>query len=1164
MALLAGIGFCIPSQTVAQVQFPDPKADAVPNVVLVQFADGTSPVGKQSGLTLFDAIADSYGVYAIDPAFAHLYQSGVSCDNMGKLSNIYRVHFSEDTPPELLALVFESDPGVVYAEAEYYYRTTASVGASVPDDPEFAYQTTYMDRLQLKEAWDTVKGEQGEVVVAILDSGTDWRHEDLRANVWTNTDEIPDNGIDDDENGYVDDVHGFDFGNWLPYTPGVMIDLASNSHGTEVASVTSGESNNAKGVAGSSWNTTYMPLAADCGGGLCRTPEAMLYAAANGADIINGSFSTRRYDATSHLAVQCAMEMGTLFVAAAGNDATNNDVMPQGPASFLETLAVGGTQRNRDRIVFNYGSTVDVFVSGIDVATALPNHRYGYSSGTSFSSPLVAGIAALVKTRFPHFSAEQVREQIRYTSESIENANPSGFKGLLGRGRVNAYQAVQASVPSAIRVTGTKRKNPSNNSPSSLVVDVESYFGSGTSQSASVELVNAPSYLEFEAISHRIDFPTGVGADSVTFPFSFLGDPPYRVTDQIEIRVIHNGVTEKINYSFESRSGETLPVVKAVDDIGVLFGYSITSEGNLGYLDQWGNSGGLGILIGGNGTGPLYEAGLIIGTGPDQISSSVFGHKKSYPGGDIQPIHFNRKPGTKMEVSAPDVNGILSTEVTLLDSNAPRPIGVEILEETQFVADDHQSGAFIIVKYTITNPLQVPIENLHVGLYADWILSYYWDGDQPRFDVERKAIYQISEGMERRHGMWIPGIKVLTEDLDTRYGALINYGTYPGTWSEIMWRYLSGEDRLGGPSADSWSHIASVGPIQLEPGAQREVVFALIKGKSEMAFLEQVDRAVDYWNNGGLKAPGNLQIINATDGQLDLYLDNAVIPQKIPAFSSSDYIPIRAGLRELAVSESGDPNSNTPPVISNLEVSSDSSYQVIYSSGKGQVQAMTACCARDQATSADVVTFRVNHNLTGHSALSLRLASNQGFVEDIQIATGTISTYINMPPDEYSLEISKNGTPWLHSEVDLRNLEGEALFFTFVPQAPNPPLIAVFGAKEGEVLFWLNFTEIPIGTSTEQSSLPLEFVLHGNYPNPVNSTMRIHFDLPSSSRVSLEIIDILGKRVREISAGELGAGFGASITVDSQGLSSGAYLYRLMVQSSAGIFTRAGRFIVIR
>ncbi|MXW31568.1 MAG: S8 family serine peptidase [Rhodothermaceae bacterium] len=1158
--LLAGIGLSVSSRTAAQVQFPGPSADVVPNVVLVQFTDGIFPVGKRSGLVLFDAIANTHGVYALVPAFPYLQRTGISCDNAGELSNVYRAHFSEATPPEILALAFESDPGVVYAEAEYYYKTTGSVGTSVPNDPDYNYQTAYMKRLQLEKAWDVVKGEQGEVVVAILDSGTDWRHEDLIANVWTNSDEIPDNGIDDDGNGYIDDVHGYDLENRMPYTPSVTIDLTSNNHGTAVASVASGESNNGKGVAGSSWNAAYMPLGADCGGGgICHIAEGILYAAANGADIINGSFSSRSYSRTNHLAVQCAMEMGTLFVAGAGNNRTNNDAIPSYPASLNETLAVGGTEKNWDRVVFNYGSTVDVFASAIDVATAVPNNQYERISGTSFSSPMVAGIAALVKTRFPRFSAEQVREQLRYTADTIESSNSGGFEGLLGRGRVNAYSAVRAPVPSAIRAVGVERRGSTNDSSPSFVVKVESYFGNGTNQSASVELVDVPSYMGFESTLQRIDFPTGAGVGSVTFPFSIPGDIPYRVTDLIEIRITHGGGVEKLNHRFESRSGETLPVYNVNEDTWLL-GYSITSEGNLGYLDRWGHSAGMGIYIG-TLSKPIDEAGLIIGTSPNQISSSVIGYKGSHV--LTQPVHFNRKPGTKMEVYASDANGIVSTEVTLSDSNAPNPIEVEILEETQFVTDENDpSGGFIIVKYTITNPHKHWIDNLHVGLYIDWLVSLRWNEDQPRFDVERQAIYQISA--EPGVISTASGIKVLSEDFDIRYGALLNYGIYPGlTWNEIIWEYLSGENRLGFPTADNWSSIASVGPVRLGPGAHEEVAFALVSGKDEAAWLKLVDRAVDYWENGVRSYYGNLQIINNTESQLELYLDDAQdVPNRIPARFSSDYISIPVGPARPRV----DNSMNDLSLVSNLEVKGDSSYQIIYRSNadQSQIHSTIVCCARDHAMSEDIVALRVVHTLTGQPDLGFRFISDQGFVYAVQVAEGAASSYIDIRPDIYSLEVSKNGKPWLrNSEIDFTSLGGEVLLITLELSSLGL-LISAYGAKYGRKLYAASiFEEIP-SISTEQPKLPPEFVLHGNYPNPVNSSMRIHFDLPYSARVYLEIVDLLGKCVREVFAGEVGAGFDASISVDSQGLSSGVYLYRLTAQSDVGTFTNSGKFIVIR
>ncbi|MCY4223643.1 MAG: S8 family serine peptidase [Bacteroidetes bacterium] len=1156
-ALMVAIILSMSSQTMAQTRSPVPEVDAIPNVVLVEFNAPIQPAGKRSGLALFDAIASDHDVYAMNPAFPVLHQSGISCDQSEKLSNIYRVYFSKDTHPEVLALAFQSDPNVASAEAEYYYRTSHYSGAqNIPDDPEFAYQSTYMDRLQLKEAWEIVKGEQGDVVIAILDSGTDWRHEDLVENVWTNIDEVPDNGLDDDDNGYVDDVHGYDFGRRLPYTPGVTIDLGSNLHGTAVASVSSGESNNRKGMAGSSWNAIYMPLGADCGGGVCHVAEGILYASANGADIINGSFSSTNYDRTSHLAVQCAMEMGTLFIAAAGNNSTNNDIIPYAPASYSETLSVGGTQKNWDRVVFNYGSTVDVFAPGIDIAVAVPNRQYGTLSGTSFASPLVAGIAALVKTRFPLFSPQQIREQLRYSSDPIENRNPSGFEGLLGQGRVNALTAVLTPVPTAIRMTNVEQSGMVSDASSTLLVEAESYFGEGMNQSALVELVEVPPYVQFGSASQTIDFPTGIGKNSVAFPFRYLGDIPYRVTDQINIRLTHDGGTENLSYRFDSQSGETLPVFR---DDNVSIRYSITSEGNLGYLDQWGNSAGVGMKIGQNSTSLLYEAGLIVGTHPDQLSSSVIGYKREYHGGR-QPIHFHPKPRTQMKINPPDGNGNITTEVTLMDSRSPHPIGVEILEETQLITNHTgSSGGFIIVQYTITNPLPTLIENLHVGLYADWILSRNWDQDLIRYDPERDVIYQISEKEAALRKGESVGIKIRSDDVETRYGAIPNYGIHPDlSWNEVMWEYLSGDHRVGFPTANQWSQIASVGPIELEPGAQQQVAFALVSGLEDEFFM-QVDRAVHYWDQGVSSSTGNLQIINTTNSQLELTLDNADTTFTIASLTSSDYISISDGTEKLVALDSGDP-LNDDSVITNLNVVADSNYQVIYYSQGDQMEAVTACCAQRATVSSDVVNLRINHNLTQLPPLGLRFMSDQGFVENIVIDQGTVSPYMILPIGVYSLELIKDGKPWLQSNLDMRNFGGESLLFTFLDG--TLPTIAPFQSRSGPSLPIIVFDEISVGI--QPSGLPPKFTLHASFPNPAYSTIQIQFDLPYSSQISIEIVDLLGKHVMNISAGKIDAGFGVSIPVNIMGLSSGAYLYRVKAQSDMGITSDTGKFVKIR
>ena len=179
-------------------------------------------------------------------------------------------------------------PGVTYAETHAVpVLANRLMGPDVtvePDDSLFSDQT-YLRHMRLPEAWDIVKGEDGNppVVIAITDLGGDWRHEDLLANVWTNENEIPGNGIDDDNNGFIDDVHGVNTLNRDdtdndPYTPG------GNPHGTHVAGAASAVTDNSAGVAGAAWNAHLMHISGFYPG--------ILYAAANGADIINASWFT--------------------------------------------------------------------------------------------------------------------------------------------------------------------------------------------------------------------------------------------------------------------------------------------------------------------------------------------------------------------------------------------------------------------------------------------------------------------------------------------------------------------------------------------------------------------------------------------------------------------------------------------------------------------------------------------------------------------------------------------------------------------------------------------------------------------------------------------------------------------------------------------------------
>ncbi len=451
--LLALTGFLVAPLALAQEQ---PAYE--PHVVIVQFEPGVV-IGEgaaKTRLEVFDRTAARYGVHTIERVFPfldHVQPTPETARNLAALRRTYYARYSADDDPKDVAKALMDVPGVTYAETHgvpvLANRLIMPDVIVEPGDSLFSDQT-YLRHMRLPEAWDIVKGEDGNppVVIAIVDLGGDWRHEDLLANVWTNANEIPGNGIDDDNNGFIDDVHGVNLFNRDdtdndPYTPG------GNPHGTHVAGAASAVTDNSAGVAGAAWNAQLMHVNSLRAG--------ILYAAANGADIINASFVIPWLDDSFRTEVQVldlATDMGALVVAAAANDGRNIDGFTYYPATHPRVLTVGATERDsRIKAGFsNYGKRVDVFAPGVDIITTVPEGEYTLSvDGTSYASPLVSGVAALVKTRYPDISPDALREQIRLSSENMDAENP-GYAGLLGRGYVNAEAALKTPVLPAIRV----------------------------------------------------------------------------------------------------------------------------------------------------------------------------------------------------------------------------------------------------------------------------------------------------------------------------------------------------------------------------------------------------------------------------------------------------------------------------------------------------------------------------------------------------------------------------------------------------------------------------------------------------------------------------------------------------------------------------------------
>ena len=573
-----------------------------PRVVVVQFEPGTvkGERAAKTGLAAFDRMVARYQVEVIERAFPFLdYVEPTlkTAQNLGALRRTYYVRYRADTDPERVARALSAVRSVVYAEPVMINRVLDFEPQTDPADSLYGDQT-YLRHMRLPEAWDLVKAEDGTppVVIAIVDSGSDWRHEDLLANVWVNEEEIPGNGIDDDENGFVDDLHGVNFANGdkMDHDPKQQ---PGHTHGTLVAGAASAVTDNAIGLAGAAWNAELMHVNTACWdevGLICHGYDGILYAAANGADIINASWRAYPVRQALNLYAQVlnlATDMGALVVAAAGNDNHNQDVRPSYPAAHPRVLSVGATERDsRRRARFSqYGKAVNVFAPGVGIITTLPGDEYDISAnGTSLASSLVSGVAALIKTRFPDISPDALREQLRLSSENMDAENP-GYVGQLGSGYVNAEASLQAATVPAVRVKRWSWRDADGDgrieSGDRVTVDATAVNYLSTAQALTVELVEAESYpyITMTAAEYRVGNLERGDSTEVTFQFEVAANAPPRVSAQFYVRIHDGAFTDEADAFYFGINRRRLDLEHA----SLSAFYTATDGENWTYNDGW-------------------------------------------------------------------------------------------------------------------------------------------------------------------------------------------------------------------------------------------------------------------------------------------------------------------------------------------------------------------------------------------------------------------------------------------------------------------------------------------------------------------------------------------------------------------------------------------------
>jgi subtilisin family serine protease len=400
----------------------------------------------RTGLAVFDSYLDALGTYQIKPLKA---MPG---------NRWFSAHVSSDPDWQAVKSGSLSFPGIDHIQPNYLNEFHIA-----PNDPLYTQQFHYVTNTP--QAWNMTTGSQ-TVLVGIVDSGVLADHADLTANIYINPNEIPDDGIDNDGNGYIDDWRGWDFADAPELINSAIGDYVDrdndptdeNFHGTHVAGIVGAVGNNGIGIAGVAWNVKILPIRAGFrttgGEGYLQDDDAaaaVIYAADMGCNVVNMSWGDANYSPIIGDACQYAYDMGVTLVASAGN---NPGPYLSYPAKLSTVISVGAVNKTRNLAGFSsWGVDMDLVAPGEAVLSTYKlesDQLYFEQSGTSMSSPFVVGAVALLLSLHPGLTPEEVRTRL---CNSTTDLGPVGFDPQYGHGLLNVQALLESVSPPLVSIS---------------------------------------------------------------------------------------------------------------------------------------------------------------------------------------------------------------------------------------------------------------------------------------------------------------------------------------------------------------------------------------------------------------------------------------------------------------------------------------------------------------------------------------------------------------------------------------------------------------------------------------------------------------------------------------------------------------------------------------
>jgi subtilisin family serine protease len=793
-----------------------------------------------------EAVLRRFGMLRLQQKFPNALPPNPKNPEAVDLRLIYQVWLPATTALPKAILALHQTGVLTYVEPLYFRAPLYQPNDPLADSTNASGQY-HLRNIRAYQAWDVTKGDSS-VLIGITDTGFRLSHEDLNGQ-WQRNYQDPPDGRDNDNDGYIDNYRGWDLAD--DDNNPASDSYQQPRHGVHSAGAASARPDNGRGVAGAGFNCRFLPLKIypSTPGGSFAGFEAIVYAADHGCQVINmswggaGGRSQFEQDAITYAAVN----RDAVVVASAGNTNAELDFYP---ASYEHVLSVGASSRTDVKSRYaTYSRRLDLVAPGDDILTVWGDTDTDYipATGSSFSAPLVAGAAGLVRARFPQFTAAQVRAQLRRTTDNID-ALPgnAAYIGKLGTGRLNMLRAVRANDQRAARLT-QRRFSPAKGAyqPADtirLTVEVQNLLL--PVQNLTLTVTSLSPFLTVRQGTF------GAGA-LATLARTTNSAAPFRLAVAATVPLNTRAV---LRYHFEDAAtgyqedqyGTLLLnpdyVVLNAGDLAL----TLTSRGSLGY-DGIGSDLGEGVTYRG-GAPLLYEGGLLLATGPSRVSSRLR-NERNVADADFfrltqaalrrQPLRADQEASNVLQDSLPS-------------ATRNRTVGVQVRQRGYAWAQAPHRD-YVVLEYQLKNVTSDTLKPLYAGLFMDWDIIPEYARNVVAWDSVRRLSYAYDAGSPDVYvGLqWLRGGTATTYAIDVNAPAGSAVQLSNGFSRSEKHLTLSSGTRqrtTSRPAGTDIAHVVGAALPRLAPADSAVVAFAVLAAPTLAQLQAAADAAQTRYN----------------------------------------------------------------------------------------------------------------------------------------------------------------------------------------------------------------------------------------------------------------------------------------------------------------------------